>query len=162
MISHVLTPFKSPVISQPYVWDIPREMVVGFNPVQKSGHIPTRVIGSSQTISKVLTPFKSPVISQLNSSAVKSSGQWVLTPFKSPVISQLNRASHFPPDSVCFNPVQKSGHIPTLLNGEQVDGSVSFNPVQKSGHIPTNSKGGGLRTAGVLTPFKSPVISQRL
>ena len=36
-----------------------------------------------------------------------------------------------------FNPVQKSGHIPTFQVGHAGAVLVCFNPVQKSGHIPT-------------------------
>ena len=61
----------------------------GFNPVQKSGHIPTKLPPSIEAISSVLTPFKSPVISQLVGQTAPLALIFVLTPFKSPVISQL-------------------------------------------------------------------------
>ena len=60
-----------------------------------------------------------------------------------------------------FNPVQKSGHIPTLPVQWIRSVPKGFNPVQKSGHIPTDERREIYRHAqGVLTPFKSPVISQ--
>ena len=61
----------------------------------------------------------------------------------------------------CFNPVQKSGHIPTQFPTSVGLATRSFNPVQKSGHIPTRDVPEVRRDRKVLTPFKSPVISQR-
>ena len=59
-----------------------------------------------------------------------------------------------------FNPVQKSGHIPTFQVGHAGAVLVCFNPVQKSGHIPTSEFPRLGDLPQVLTPFKSPVISQ--
>ncbi len=86
----------------------------------------------------------------------------VLTPFKSPVISQHYRDFRGVVGGLGFNPVQKSGHIPTKIVTAILAVMFCFNPVQKSGHIPTKKR---KLQAGqpllVLTPFKSPVISQQ-
>ena len=157
----VLTPFKSPVISQHIGAIRVNGETLCFNPVQKSGHIPTpvqalaRVSGGvltpfkSPVISQrypghrspgcggVLTPFKSPVISQRIFVGLLVAWMRVLTPFKSPVISQHYRDFRGVVGGLGFNPVQKSGHIPTKIVTAILAVMFCFNPVQKSGHIPT-------------------------
>ncbi len=159
-------------------------VVLGFNPVQKSGHIPTSSRKSRRISLTVLTPFKSPVISQLERIGSPWRGLVVLTPFKSPVISQRTTTWRMVSISRGFNPVQKSGHIPTPPNRwQEIPMRVltpfkspvisqrkasspaprrasCFNPVQKSGHIPTEILADMDSAKEVLTPFKSPVISQ--
>ena len=110
-----------------------------FNPVQKSGHIPTkkRKLQAGQPL-LVLTPFKSPVISQQKWTRLHLPKDWVLTPFKSPVISQLYDPVKW---TYAFNVLTpfKSPVISQLAENCGLSLQImGFNPVQKSGHIPTH------------------------